>query len=339
MVSYGGTRPPDTDPMNRRGTLLALLALSTAPITANAEQPRKVWRIGELRPGNPRIRKADDEFVKAMNALGYVVGRDYVFEDRFAGDDISRLPALAAELVALRVDLILPEGTPAAIAARNATREIPIVLRGAVDPVGTGLVASLGRPGGNITGFARHGGLVNKRLDLLRQIVPGMVRIGVIYNPKNIVDMQYRTELESSCKQLGMRMISAPIGSPSDIVKAFAHLKQEKAQGLMVLEAVFFSENRDYGIPLLATKHRLPAIFKASEWVDEGGLISYSPVIDDLNPLTATYVDKIFKGVKPGDLPIEQPNTFSLVINRKTAKALGLTIPQSLLIMADRVVD
>ena len=326
--------------MNRRDTLLALFALSTTPFAANAEVSRKVWRIGRLRPGNPEIPENpfNIALVKAMSELGYVIGKDYVFEDRFAGGDVSRLPALAAELVALRVDLILPGSTAAAIAARNATREIPIVLRGAADPVGTGLVASLGRPGGNITGFARHGGFIDKRLDLLRQMVPGMVRIGVMYDPKSIIDMQHWTELESSCTQLGMRMISAPIGGPNDIAKAFAHLKQEKAQGLMVLQAVFFGRDTDYVIQL-ATKRRLPAIFDSGSWVEKGGLISYSPDIDDLNRRTATYVDKIFKGAKPGDLPIELPITFRLEINRKTAKALGLTIPQSILIMADRIID
>jgi len=338
MVSYAGTRPPDTDPMNRRGTLLALLALSTAPIAANAQQPRRVWRIGVLRPGNPRVRKADDGYVKAMSELGYAVGRDYVFEERFAERDLSRLPVLAAELVASRVDIIMPQGTPAAIAARNATQVIPIVLMGVGDPLGTGLVTNLARPEGNITGFVRHAGVPAKHLDLLRQLVPGMARVGAMYDPKNIIEMQYRTELESSCKQLGMRMISAPIGSPNDVAKAFSHLKQERAQGLVVLQAVVFDGGYD-NIIQLAAKHRLPAIFDSITWVEKGGLISYSPVFDDLYRHVATYVDRIFKGAKPGDLPIEQPNTFNLVINRKTAKALGLAIPQSLLIMADRIID
>ena len=324
------------DSMNRRDTLLALLALGTVPNTANSQPQRKVWRIGMLQPGNLGI--VEPQFIKTMEELGYVSGKDYVFEARYAGGDLSRLPALAAELVTQRVDLIIPTGTPAAIAARNATHEIPIVIAGVSDPVGTGLVSSLGRPGGNITGFARHAGMTDKHVDLLRQMVPGMVRVGVLFDPKSIFNAQRRTELESSCKQLGMRLINAPIGNPDEIARALARLKHERVQGLVVLEATIF-DGAEKKIIDLATNQRLPTLLPNSEWVDAGGLISYFTVFVDLPRRTAIYVDKIFKGAKPSDLPIEQPNIFSLVVNRKTAKALGIVIPQSILIIADRVVE
>jgi len=324
--------------MNRRDALLALLALSSIPIVANSQQQKRVWRIGSLSPGYPRIRDADDEFVKGMGELGYVLSRDYVLVDRFAREDLSRLPALASELIAQGVDLIVPAGTPAVLAARDATREIPIVFFGIADPVATGIVTNLARPGGNVTGFARHAGNRSKQLDLLRQMIPDLARLGATFDPKNVVDSKNLAELESSCKHLGIRMIGAPVGNADDLVRAFSRLKHERAQGLVVLQSALSREMAKPTIGL-AAKHRLPAMFLQSNWVDAGGLISYDHAFDDLERRYFTYIDRILKGAKPGDLPIEQPNTLELVVNRKTAKALGLVIPQSIIIMANRVVE
>jgi len=271
-----------------------------------------------------------------MRELGYVEGTDYVMEYRFADHNIVRLPALAAELVALRMDLIIAIATPSAIAARDATREIPIVFS-VGNPVGVGLVNNLGRPGGNLTGTSSQAEVTPKLLDILRQLVPRMSRVGFLHDSKNVSNVLTKTRLESACKELGMRLIPAAMSTSDEIDKAFAHLKREKAQGLVVSYSSVVTAARQRIIES-AANYRLPAIYYYGFLADSGGLISYG-ANDDSTPSLAYYVDKIFKGAKPGDLPIAQPTTFDLVINRKTAKALGLTIPQSLLIGATRVIE
>lgn len=325
--------------MNRRDTILAFIGLAIGSQASNAQQPRKIWRIGLLIEDNT-ISLPNHHFlvpfIKRMRELGYVEDRDYVMEYRFADHNIVRLPVLAAELVALRMDLIIAIGTAPSIAARDATREIPIVFN-AGDPVGVGLVKNLARPGGNITGNSSQSEVTPKRLDLLRQLVPRMSRVGFLHDSENAGAVLTKTRLESACKELGVRLIPAAMSTSGEIDKAFAHLKREKAQGLVVSYGGIIAAARQRIIES-AANYRLPAIYYGDEYVDSGGLISYSPN-DDNTPQIADYVDKIFKGAKPGDLPIAQPTTFDLVINRKTAKALGLTIPQSLLIGATRLIE
>ena len=326
--------------MNRRDAILAFIGLAIGSQASNAQQPRKVWRIGVLTDDDtispPNHYFLVPPIIKRMRELGYVEDRDYVMEYRFADHNIVRLPVLAAELVALRVDLIISVGTPSSIAARDATREIPIVFT-VGDPVGVGLVKNLGRPGGNLTGNSSQSEVIPKLLDLLRQVVPRMSRVGFLHDSKNASAVLTKTRLESACKELGVRLIPATMSTSDEIDKAFVHLKREKAQGLVVSYGGIMAAARQRIIES-AANYRLPAIYFGDEYVDSGGLISYSPN-DDNTPQIADYVDKILKGAKPGDLPIAQPTTFELVINRKTAKALGLTIPQSLLIGATRVIE
>jgi putative ABC transport system substrate-binding protein len=274
-----------------------------------------------------------------MRELGYVDGRDYVLEQRAASNDISRLHALAAELIALKVDLIVASGTPSALAARDATREIPILIIGAGNPVGSGLAASLRRPGGNVTGLTTiTSELVSKRLDLLRQIVPGLRRVGFLYDPDNASTMLSYKQLQSDCARLGYTLIAAPVHKREDFAAAFSALQRDKAQGLLVSNASLFRTLRA-SIIEQAAKHRLPAVYGGLGWSEAGGLVAYFVNPVEAYRRAATYADKIFKGAKPGELPIEQPTTFELVVNLKTAKALGLTIPPSVMVQATRVIE
>lgn len=326
--------------MNRRDAILAFIGLAIGSQASNAQQPRKVWRIGVLTDDDtispPNQYREVPPIIKRMRELGYVEDRDYVMEYRFADHNIVRLPVLAAELVALRVDLIISIGTPSSIAARDATREIPIVFT-VGDPVGVGLVKNLGRPGGNLTGNSSQSEVTPKLLDLLRQLVPRMSRVGFLHDSENPSAVLTKTRLESACKELGMRLIPATMSRSDEMDKAFVDLKREKAQGLVVSYTGIVGAARQRIIES-AANYRLPSISYDDLYAESGGLISYSPNEDSVLSL-ADYLDKIIKGAKPGDLPIAQPTTFDLIINLKTAKALGLTIPQSLLIGAKRLIE
>jgi putative ABC transport system substrate-binding protein len=326
--------------MTTRRELLHLIAVAlAAPTSALAQKPGKVWRIGFLMESEAVDYAARlDAFKLGLRELGYVDGKDYVLEQRAASGDITRLRALAAELIALKVDLIVPTGTPAALAARDTTRDIPILMASANDPVGSGLAASLRRPGGNVTGISTIGSeLVSKRLDLLRQIVPGLRRVGFLYDPDNASNVLQFKQLQSDCAKLEYTLVEAPIRKGEEIVAAFRVLQRDKAQGFIVPNpASFFPWQAS--IIEQAAKHRLPAIY-SSRASERGGLISYLVNLPGAYRLAATYADKIFKGAKPGELPIQQPTTFELVINLKTAKALGLTIPPSVMVQATRVIE
>ena len=328
--------------MNRRETIIALVALGAVPLAAEAQQAAKVPRIGFLAgslAGGPHLPEA---FRQGLRALGYVEGRNVVIEYRDAEGKLERLPALAAELVALKVDVILAPSTVAALAAKQATRTLPIVFAAAGDPVGSGLVTSLARPSGNVTGSSILAPeLVGKRLEQLKQAVPGVSRVAALWQPGGQGERTEKDMLkgaEVAARALGVRLQFVEARGPADLDRAFSDMTTARAGALTVLgSSMFFNERRR--IVDLAAKHRLPAVYGLRDYVDAGGLMAYGPNVADLYRRAATYVDKILKGANPGDLPVEQPTKFEQVINLKTAKALGLTIPQSVLLRADEVIE
>ncbi len=329
--------------MERR-TFMTMLTggIVAAPLAAEAQQAAKIARIGYLAGNLAAAPRLEEAFRQGLRDLGYVEGRNVVIEYRDAEGKLERLPALAAELVALKVDVIVAPSTPAALAAKQATRTLPIVFAVAADPVASGLVTSLARPGGNVTGLSILAPeLVGKRLELLTQAVPGVSRVAVLWQPGGLGERTEKDMLkgaEVAARALGVRLQFVEARGPADFDRAFSDMTRARAGALTVLAStMFFSERRR--LVDLAAKNRLPAVYPWREYVDAGGLMSYGPNIADLFRRAATYVDKILKGAKPADLPVEQPTKFELVINLKTAKALGLTIPPSVLGRADEVIQ
>jgi ABC-type uncharacterized transport system substrate-binding protein len=317
--------------------------LLTAPLAAEAQQAAKSARIGFLSAGSPPITPhLLEAFLQGLRELGYVEGRNLVIEYRFAEGKFERLPALAAELVALKVDVIFAGGSAQALAAKQSTKTIPIVFIFAGDPVADGLVTSLARPGGNLTGLASVASdLVGKRLEQLKQAVPGVSRVAVLWHPGGFGGGTNKNMLkatDAAARALGVRPQFVEVRGPEDFDRAFSDMTKARAGALTVLGSVVFSIERRRLVDL-AAKNRLPAVYALREFVDAGGLMSYGANQADLNRRVAAYVDKILRGAKPADLPIEQPTKFDLVINLKTAKALGLTIPPSLLQRADEVIQ
>ncbi len=331
--------------MRKAGLILALaLGLLAAPST-EAQPPAKVPRIGYLS-GLPRsapmFQQNRRAFLQGMREYGYIEGQTIAVEWRFAEGRPERLPDLAAELVRLKVNLIVAEATPAARAAKEATSTIPIVIPDAADAVGSGLVASLARPGRNVTGLSFLGPeLVGKRLQLLKDVVPGMTRVAVLWHPDLYGEGTVKImseETEAATRALGVRLQRVEARSPNDLVGAFGAMTAGRAGALLLWTSpMFFAERRR--IVDLAAKNRLPSVYPWREAVDAGGLMGYGPPIPDLFRRAAVFVDKILKGAKPADLPVEQPTRFELVINLKTAKALGLTFPPSILVRADQVIQ
>jgi putative ABC transport system substrate-binding protein len=327
-----------------RREFIGMLAggLLAAPRASEAQQAAKVPRIGNLgdsRSGSAHLLEA---FLQGLRDLGYVEGRNFVFENRDSEGKPERFPALAAELVGLNVDVILAGSTPAALAAKQATGTVPIVFAATPDPVGSGLVTSLARPGGNVTGLSLFAPeLVGKRLELLKQVAPGVTRVAVLWQPGGQVERTEKDLLraaEAAARALGIQLQFVEARGPADIDRAFADMTKARARALTVLGTnMFFRERRR--LVDLAAKNRLPAVYSLKEYVDAGGLMVYGPNTADSFRRAATYVDKILKGAKPAELPVEQPTKFELVINLKTAKALGLTIPPSLLQRADEVIQ
>jgi len=321
------------------GTLAG--GLLATPLAAEAQQAAKVARIGFLAANlsaSPHLREA---FLQGLRDLGYVEGRNVVIEYRSAEGKLERLPALAAELVALKADVIVAGSAPAALAAKQATRTLPIVFAAVADPVTSGLVTSLARPGGNVTGLSILAPeLVGKCLEQLTQAVPGISRVAVLWHPGAFgerTEKDMLKEAEVAARTLGVRLQFVETRGPADIDRAFSDMTRERAGALTVLSSTMFLGERSRLVDL-AAKNRLPAVYAWREAVDAGGLMSYGANLADLFRRAATYVDRILKGAKPGDLPVEQPTKFELVINLKTAKALGLTIPPSLLQRADQVI-
>jgi len=313
-----------------------------APLAAEAQQAAKVARIGFLATNlaaNPHLPEA---FRQGLRDLGYAEGRNVVIEFRDAGGKLDWLPALAAELVAAKVDVIVAPNTPAALAAKQATRTLPVVFVGVGEPVTSGLVASLARPGGNVTGLSvLSTELVGKWLELLKQAVPGVRRVAALWQPGAMDDHTEKDMLkgaEVAARALGVRLQFVDARGPADFERAFSDMTRARAGALTVRPAPMFVSERRRLVDL-AAKNRLPAVYAWREFVDAGGLMAYGPNLADLYRRAATYVDKILKGAKPADLPVEQPTKFELIINLKTAKALGLTIPQSLLGRADEVIQ
>jgi len=323
-----------------RGALVVALVLSSiaAPLAVDAQRPEKLYRIGMLERTSTAINAANLEgFRQGLRELGYVEGKSFVIEYRSADGRDERFPSLAAELVRLKVDLILTRGTSAALAAKDATGTIPVVITGVGDPVGQGVVASLARPGANVTGLST---LVTeiyaKRVGLLKELVPGAVRLAALINMSNPASPPQWKEVERATRSLGLQAQLLDVRKPEDLGPAFDGAIRQRADALVVgLETLTQANQRV--IVDLAAKHRLPAIYASMEFA--GGLVVYGVNYPDQYRRAASFADKIFKGAKPADLPVEQPTKFELVINTRTAKALGLTIPPALLLRADQVIQ
>ena len=325
----------------KRLPLIVTLALGTllAPLAADAQQAGKVARIGYVGVSSASaVPHADEAFRHGLRDLGYVEGQNIAIEYRWAEGQLDRLPDLAAELVRLKVDVIVASSTPTALAAKNATRTIPIVFVTAGDPVGSGLVAGIARPGGNITGLSLLAPeIVAKQLQLLKEAVPQASRVAVLSNPANPYTALMVKETEAAARSLGMWVQLLGVRGADAFDSAFSAVTKGRASALFVLFDPFLFAHRTR-IAEFANKNRLPAMYPHREYAETGGLMAYGADIRDNFRRAATYVHKILTGTKPADLPVEQPTKFELVINLKTAKALGLTIPQSVLIRADEVI-
>ena len=324
---------------NRRKLVVALGAGAlAAPSGSFAQAQGKVWRIGFLMPTSGPNEMVD-AFRAQLRTLGYVEGSNLAIDYRWGAGNAERIADLAAELVRLKVDVIVTQTSIVAAAAKRATSTIPIVMASSADPVGVGLIASLAHPGGNVTGLTLNSTeIVGKRLQLLRELVPKSTRIATLVWEKSLTKQLFLEEVRAAARQMGITLIHQEVSTAEALAGAFDVMQRERAQALIVPTNPFITNNRKQ-ILELAGKHRLPTMFEIRSFADEGGLMSYGPSSIEMFRRAAGYVDKIFKGAKPGDLPVEQPTKFQLVINGKTAKALGLKIPQSLLIMADTVIE
>ena len=325
--------------MERR-TFLAMVSgsLLTVPLAAQAQQAAKIPRIGWVG-GTIACARECEAFRQGLRDLGYVEGRDIVIEYRDTGAKLERIPAVVTDLVALKVDVIVVGNTPAAVAAKQATTTLPIVFTSVGDPIASGLVTSLRRPGGNLTGFSVVAqDLVGKLLELLKQAVPDVSRVALLVNANDRAKNDRINAAAVAARELGVQLQVVEARSPADFDRAFSDMTKARAGALAVLPTPMFVTERSRLVDL-AAKNRLPTMFPYSQFVDAGGLMAYGPNLYDLSRRAATYVDKILKGSKPGDLPVEQPTKFELVINLKTARALGLTIPPSLLARADQVIE
>ncbi len=328
--------------MNRREFIALLGGAAVAwPLDVRAQQRARTWRIGFLETSSPspaRVRLL--ETLRAtLRELGYLEGQNIAFESRFAEGKIDRLPGLAAELVGLKVDVIVTSGTPAGLAAKQATGTIPIVMAQLADPVGAGLVASLGRPGGNVTGLTtQDADLSGKRLDLLKEVVPNVARIALLIDETNPGTVLIARGTQVAARSMGVELQSLGVRGPDELDRAFSAMKEARAGALVVESSSMLFTLRTW-LADLAMKNRLPTMFAQREYVDAGGLMAYAADFPDLFRRTATFVDKILKGAKPADLPVEQPVKFDFVINLKTAKTLGLAVSPTLLARADEVIE
>jgi putative ABC transport system substrate-binding protein len=325
--------------MKRREFITLIGSVAAAwPLSSRAQQRRKVWRVGALQPGGPPDPLL--ETIKdGLRDLGYGEGRDFTFEPRWAEGKHDRLAGLAAELVGLKVDVIYAFTTSPALAARQATTTIPIVFSGVGDPVGTGLVANLAHPGGNVTGLSVLATeLSGKRLEMLREIIPTASRVAMLWNDTNPSMVLRANEAQDAAGKLGVTIQSIGVHDLIDFEDAFKAATDGRAGALLILADPFTMARREQLVEF-APKRSLPAIYEIREFADAGGLISYGPSVPAMQRRVAVYLDKIFKGAKPSDLPVEQPTKFQLVINIKTARSLGLEIPPSLLARADEVIE
>ena len=329
--------------MTARITRLAIgiaVLLLTAPLATDAQQRSTVPRIGYLDQGSvARNRPYLEAFRQGLRDLGWVEGQNIAIEARFAEGKTDQLSRLVAELVRLKVNVIVTSTTPAALAAKQATTTIPIVIGFAADPVGSGIVASLARPGGNITGWTHLGlELRAKYLEFLKEAVPEATRFGVLWNPTNQVHKPSLKVIEDAARRLQVELHLVGVQDPREFEGSFSALVGKRVQALVVFPDGMFLAQKPL-IIALAARSRFPAMYGVSEYAEAGGLMAYGANLSDMHRLGAAFVDKILKGAKPADLPVEQPTKFELVINLKTAKALGLTIPPSLLLRAGHVIE
>jgi putative ABC transport system substrate-binding protein len=328
----------------RRELLLSIgIAAGALPFRALAQKDGKVWRVGFL---SARLRPASLDgdyhggFPLGMRELGYVEGKNLTIEWRYAGGDYDRLPSLAKELADLRVDAIVTaDGTPSALAAKNATRTIPVVFAAAGDPVGAGLVASLPRPGGNVTGISLVANETNlKQMEMLGAIAPRLSLLGVLWNPTNPFSGPAMKSFQDVARLRHLNVLEVAVHTPAEIEEAFVTFVRERVSAVSWVTDAFLIQQRQQ-IADLAVKRLLPSVGGLREYAEAGGLLSYGPNRTENYRRAAVFVDKILRGAKPADLPVEQPTKLELVINRKTAKALGLTIPPDLLVLADKVIE
>jgi putative ABC transport system substrate-binding protein len=327
--------------LNRRAFLSALpLAMLALPLAVGAQQAGKVYRIAFLGASSPALESGPiAAFRQGLRELGYIEGQNIAIEYRWAEGQYDRYPAFVAEAVALKVDVIVTEGTPAAIAARDGTRTVPIVMAVIGDPVAAGVVSSVARPGGNITGSSSMSPEIDaKRLELLKELVPGVSRIAVLWNPANPNNRARIPTMQAAAKSLRLTLELVGAGDSEQLEKGFGAIVSARSQALIMESDLALLARRERIVDF-ATKRRLPGLYAYREFVEAGGLASYAPSYPAMFRRAATYVDKILKGAKPADLPVEQPTRFELVINLKTAKALRLTIPQSVLGRADEVIQ
>jgi putative tryptophan/tyrosine transport system substrate-binding protein len=326
--------------IRRRQLLIIAGVLLAAPLATLAQQARPIRRIGFLASSSAeRAKSRLASFRQALRELGYVEGQDVVVDQRYASGRSEDLPKLAVELVRLKVDVLVTEGTPAARAAKTATSTIPVIMGSAGNPVGAGLVASLARPGANVTGLSNSSSdLVLKRLELLKTVVPSTSHIAVLLNPANPTNPLELKQLQSIAPSLGVTLSSYDVRGVDDIERAYEAMRAQPRGAVLLAGDGIFGFHRER-IVALAASNRLATLYPARHFVDSGGLMSYATNFDDLFRRAASYVDKVLKGAKPADLPIEQPTRFELVINLKTAKALGITVPQSVLVRADELLE
>jgi putative tryptophan/tyrosine transport system substrate-binding protein len=321
--------------MGKKAIIALLIGLALASL-AEAQQPKKIPRVGFLGGASGEANLRD--LRQGLRELGYVEGKNIIIEYRVSKGEFDRFHALAAELVRLKVDVIVTQGTPAAAAAKNATSTIPIIMSGGTDPVATGLVQSLARPGGNITGVTiMNEELAGKRLELLKETSPKVSRLGVLWNSTNPGTAVVFKQTQAAAQELSLSLQSLEVKTVNDLQGAFDAATRRGVNGLVLLAAAPIASHLKL-VADLAVKNRLPSTYDRSEFVDAGGLMSYGPNVPNIFRRAATYVDKVLKGANPDDLPVERPTKFEFVINLKTAKQIGLTIPQSVLFRADRVI-
>jgi putative tryptophan/tyrosine transport system substrate-binding protein len=323
--------------MRRREFITLIGTAAGWPLAVSAQQPTKIFKIGFIATGGVPLYM--NAFHDELQALGWIEGKNVIYEARYAENRLDRLPELVTELLRLNIDIIVAGGTPAPLAAKRATATVPIVMAGAADPLGSGLVASLARPGGNVTGLSLMGAdLVGKRLELLKEVLPGLSSVAILWNADHPFSTLVFKETERAAQGLRIEVQSLEVRSPNDIDRALITAMRQNASALIAIEDPLTTDYR-HQIADFAAENRLPAIYGLRMFVDAGGLLSYGADLADLYRRAARYVDKILKGAKPSDLPVEQPTKFELVVNLKTAKALGLAIPATVLATADEVIE
>jgi len=323
--------------MGKNAIRALLICFTLASIhLVEAQQQAKVAKIGWLGPGTSQSSERFEQFLRELHKLGYVDGKNVSFQSRYFGNEFDRLPALAEELVGLNVDVIVTRGTPETLALKKATKTIPIVFYSVTDPIGAGIVDSLARPGGNITGFSSmEATLAGKRLELLKETLPKLSRVAVLWNPQDRSSAQQWKEGQSPARDLGLQLHSMEVSSSDNYERAFKAALNAGSGALAVIAGSLEDANQKR-ITELATKNRLPAIYPRRSFVNSGGLMAYGS--EGGISRVAVMVDKILKGTKPADIPVEHPTKFELIINLKTAKALGLTIPPVVMMRAEKVI-